>query len=550
MNLLPFLRPHWKRLLLLTILTLLGAGSANLPPALTRTILDRAIPDRNAQLLLTCATLLGLSLLAKEGLRMAQEYTGARLGLAVTGQIRRGLWTRLMESPVHFFTRTPRGEILQRLLNDAEALQGAAVVSLPRLVYEAAVALGAAIAMVRLDLRLSAIAIGVVLLAALPGRWVGNKRQQLSKEERQHEAALHQQAQERLEAIRLVKRYTAEEREASRFYRVQLALARVRLRAYLMAQSYMNVPRILESLAPMLIYLVGGYQVFAGRLTLGTLVALAAYLPMVSAPVRSFAVTYLALKDAAPKLAAASEWLKLPREPGRELPPAEASLQGDIVFENVHFGYPGADSPVLHGVSFRIPAGSRVAITGHSGAGKSTILALLARLYEPDQGRITIGGRPLTEIHPDALRGRMAFVTQESFLFGGTIRQNLTFGLDRQVADEELYAVIAMAALDEVVAALPDGLETSVGERGLRLSGGQRQRLSVARALLRNPELLLLDEATSALDNENQAAVKAAIDSMARGRTTVTVAHRPSTIAGADLIINLENGLAQEVAVR
>ncbi|MDF2629581.1 MAG: transporter related [Symbiobacteriaceae bacterium] len=550
MNLLPFLRPQWKHLLLLTLLTLAGAGSANLPPALTRTILDRAIPERNPQLLLACVVALGLAMLTKEGLRMAQEYTGARLGLAVTGQIRRGLWTRLMESPLHFFTRTPRGEVLQRLLGDAEALQGAAVTSLPRLVYESAVAAVAAIAMMQLDLRLSAIAIGVVLLAALPGRWVGSKRQQLSQAERKQEAALYQQAQERLEAIRLVKRYTAEQREAGRFYQMQMALARVRLHAYLMAQSYMNVPRILESLAPMLIYLVGGYQVFAGRLTLGTLVALAAYLPLVSAPVRSFATTYLALKDAAPKLQAAAEWLALPPEPGRDLPLHEVPLTGEIIFEAVHFTYPGAALPVLKGISFRIPAGARAAITGPSGAGKTTILGLLARLYEPDRGSITIGGRPLSEIHPTALRSRMAFVTQESFLFGGTIRQNLTFGISRPISDDDLYAVLAMAALDDVVAALPQGLETPLGERGLRLSGGQRQRLSVARALLRSPELLLLDEATSALDNENQAAVQAAIDAMARGRTTVTVAHRPSTIADADLIIHLEDGLAREVALR
>lgn len=550
MSLVPFLRSHWKPLLVLTLLTLLGAGAATLPPALSRMILDRAIPEQNYQLLLTCAIALGLALVTREGLRMAQEYTGARLGLAVTGQIRRGLWTRLMESPLHFFTRTPRGEILQRLLNDAEALQGAAVVSLPRLGYETAVATVAAIAMVRLNPLLSVVAIGVVLLATIPGRWVGNKRQQLSTEERNHEAALHQQTQERLEAIRLVKRYTAEDREADRFYQLQAALARVRLRAYLMTQSYMNVPRILESLAPMLIYLVGGYQLFAGRLTLGTLVALASYLPLVSAPVRSFATTYLALKDAAPKLAAASEWLTLPPEPGRDRPPEVLSLQGEILFEDVHFTYPGADSPVLSGVSFRIPAGARAAIIGPSGVGKSTILALLAKLYEPDQGRITIGGRPLTAIHPTALRSRMAFVTQDSFLFGGTIRQNLTFGLERPIPDAELYAVLALASLDDLVAALPDGLETAVGERGLRLSGGQRQRLSLARAFLRNPELLLLDEATSALDNENQAAVQAAIDRIVPGRTTVTVAHRLSTIAGADVVIDLQELRERGVAVQ
>jgi ATP-binding cassette subfamily B protein len=316
------------------------------------------------------------------------------------------------------------------------------------------------------------------------------------------------------------------------------------------AQAYMNVPRILETLAPMLIYLVGGYQVFAGRLTLGTLVALAAYLPMVSAPIRSFASTYLTLKDAAPKLAAAAEWLALPAESGRDQPREDVCLQGDICFEDVHFTYPGAASPVLCGVSFRIPAGARAAIIGPSGAGKSTILALLARLYDPDRGRITIGGRPLTTIHPADLRRRIAFVTQESFLFGGTIRENLTFGLDRPVSDDQLVSALALASLDAVVAELPDGLETQVGERGLRLSGGQRQRLFLARALLRHPELLLLDEATSALDNENQAAVQAAIDRMAPGRTTLTVAHRLSTISNADLVIDLEGGRVRQVVVR
>jgi ABC-type multidrug transport system fused ATPase/permease subunit len=366
-----------------------------------------------------------------------------------------------MGAPYHFFTATPRGEMLQRLLDDAEALQETAVQAVPRALYDFATAAVAVVAMLRLQPGLTALALGVVLLAALPGKWVGESRRRTSAQTRENQARLYQQAQERLEAVRLVKTFTAEEREAARFRRMQETWARLQLKAFLIGQSYLNVPRILESLAPMLIYLVGGYMVFGGRLRMGELVALAGYLPLVAAPVRSFSTTWLAFKEAAPRLEAALAWMDdLPQEAGRDLPRGAVALDGDIEFDHVTFTYPGAAQPVLDRVSFRIPAGARAALVGPSGAGKSTVLALLARLYEPQAGQIRVGGRPLASMHPDDLRAAMAVVTQETFLLNESIRLNLTFGLGCFVTDAELADVLRAVRLDDVVAGLPQGLDT------------------------------------------------------------------------------------------
>ncbi|MFZ5816141.1 MAG: ABC transporter ATP-binding protein [Bacillota bacterium] len=545
MGLLLLLRGHWLQLLLLAVLTVLSAWVATLPPGLIRRVIDQALPSGDTALLLRLALLLVASLAAREGLRLAHSYAGALLGLRVTGRIRRALWQRVLAAPMGFFARTQRGEVLQRVLDDAEAVQGAAVQSWPRLLYELAVALVAALSLLQIDGGIGALALLIILLAAAPGGWIGQQSQRLGAETRQHQVAMTQQAQERLEAIRLVKSFTAEEREADRFRQLQEAWARAQLRYYLLAQSYMNVPRILEALAPMLVYLAGGYQLLADRLTLGQVVAMAGYIPLVNAPVRSFSRTYLTIKAAVPKLRAILEWLALEPEPGRALPRRPVSLRGDIRFEGVSFTYPGADRPVLQNATFTLKAGVQTALIGPSGAGKSTVLALLARLYEPDAGRITIGGEPLDRIHPTDLRQAIAFVGQEPFFLNDTIRRNLAFGLDRPVSEATLRESLRLVHLLDQ---LPDGLETVLGERGLRLSGGERQRLALARAFLREPQILLLDEATSALDNENQALVQAAIARVAAGRTSITVAHRLSTVAGAAVVLEVRDGAVREVA--
>lgn len=252
-GLIRLLRTDWLRVLWIVGLTMLSAWVAAQPPMLARRIIDEALPAGSSALLLASAALLALAMIAREALRLIHEYMAAALGLRLTGRIRRELWQRLLHAPLQFFVQTQRGEILQRLIADAEVVQGAAIQSWPRLLYETAVALAAAVAMLRMNPPVAAMAIGLVLLAVAPGQAVGRFSRRLGSETRQLQVAMMQQAQERLEAIRLVKGFTAEEREAEQFRMNQLAWSRAELRAILLGQAYMNLPRILDSLAPMLV---------------------------------------------------------------------------------------------------------------------------------------------------------------------------------------------------------------------------------------------------------------------------------------------------------
>ena len=528
--------------LLLVVLTA-GAGVLGaLPPLLIGRIIDEALPDANVrQLALLAGGVLG-ALVAVEVLMALRQYVASGIVLQLNRNLRLDVYRSVLKTQVEFLKTTPRGDILQRCVDDAESLQSFSLDTLPTSLQELISAVVAVGVIARIYWPLGILGALVYSLYLLPVRYFGNLQRQVVADLRNQNALLHQVLQENLETVRLIKTFGAEEREYQRVQSLQHRWAELVLRRYVTENMFRNFPRVLDALAPALVFALGGWQVFAGRLTVGDLVTITGLLPAVNAPLRSFSATFLALKDVGARLERVVEYLALPVESGQRgsLKPVE-QIQGHIEFH--HVSYHSVRGTVLSDVSFTIQPGEHVAIVGRSGAGKSTILQLIVRLLEPSSGTITIDGQPLAELDAASLRGRIGIVPQEPVIFNTTIAENLRY-VGRNESETEVAQVAHLTGADDFISALENGYETVVGEKGVTLSGGQRQRLAICRALLGKPDVLILDEVLSVGDAKfRKKSEKRILDMFDKGATVLFVSHvTEQVMAICDRAIILDKG--------
>ena len=542
------LRPHAGLAAAVFALLVAGALLNLLPPVLVKRVVDEAIPRKDLHQLALLSTLMIAGPLAAGLLGVLQKYLSALIGERVTFELRVRLFKHLHRQPLGYFASARPGEPLSRVLNDVEGVGQAVSKTLTAVLKNAVVLVSAAATVIWLDWRLAVVSLCLLPLFVAPTRRVGKKRKALKRLAQERMAELTGILSETLSisGVLLVKTFGAEKLERRRVKRKCRELMRLSLDQTLVGRWFSMLLGLFESVGPALIFLIGGWLVIGGDARLGTLVAFVTLLRRLYGPASELASVHVDLVtsyayfervygvlDLTPAIRNAPDAVKL------------AEVRGEIEIRNVTFEYrPGVAA--LEGVSLHIPAGSTLALVGPSGSGKSTLAALLARLWEPTRGAILLDGQDLRRLELKSLRSRIGVVTQETYLFHATVAENLRYGRP-DATDAEVIAAARAAQIHELIAALPQGYDTLVGERGLRLSGGERQRIAIARALLKDPRILVLDEATSSLDAVNEALVQAALVPLMKGRTTLIIAHRLSTIRNADAIAVLEKGRLREL---
>jgi ATP-binding cassette subfamily B protein len=544
--------PHrWS---IATVLVLIVASSVLglASPFLVKEIVDVAIPEQDVRLLLILVgTMVGVAVLSAV-LGVLQTWISTTTGQRIMHALRTQLFTHLQRQPLSFFTRTRSGEVQSRLTHDVSGLQGVVTSTATSLAGNVATVIGTLIAMIALSPTLALLSLVVIPPAVLVTRSVARLRRTATEKRQQALAGLHGQVEESLSVsgVRLSKTLGAGQALQQRFHATSAGLLDLEVAAQIAGRWRQATMGIVFAIVPAALYLVAGLPVTGAGISIGTLVAFVALQAGIFRPVMGLMSIGVQVTSSLALFSRIFEYLDLPvtvAEPdpatARHLDPAHA--RGALRLEGVTYRHPGAERDALSGIDLTIPAGSTLALVGHTGSGKSTLAALLARLDDPTNGRVTLDGIDLREL-PSAERAAVVgVVSQETYLLHATIRENLRFAR-ADATDAEIEQAARDAQIHDLIVGLPDGYDTIVGARGHRFSGGEQQRLALARTLLRDPRVLVLDEATSALDTRTEAAVQAALERVGQGRTVVTIAHRLSTVRHADRIVVLEQGQVVE----
>jgi len=536
--------PYWKSGLLILLCICLGAGLGLLSPQFVRLIIDRAIPQKDLHLL-TLLTLAMVGLPVVTGfIGVLQSYLNVRVGQGIMFDIRNQLYRHLQRMSLRFYTATRSGEIISRVNNDVGAISGVVTFTVVAILTNFFTVVATLAVIFSMNWHLACLSVAILPVFVLPTRKVGRVRHRLSGETQTLQADLTILMHETLNlgGFILARIFGREAYEANRFLEKNRDLMKLQVRQAMVGRWLFMSLTVFSAVGPALIYWYGGYRAIQGSLTVGTIIAFVAYLANLYRPLTQLMNVYVDVQGSMAVFARVFEYLDLAPDvserPGAfPLPPAE----GRIRFDRVTFGYGSGDRPALHDVTFEVQPGSMTALVGPSGAGKTTLTALVPRFYDPTSGVVSIDGRDLRDVTLASLAAQIGMVTQETFLFHATIRENLLYAR-ADATQEDTVAAARAAHIHDFIAGLPDGYETLVGERGYRLSGGEKQRIAIARAILKNPRILILDEATSSLDSASEAAIQAALEPLMRGRTTLVIAHRLSTILAADQILVLDQG--------
>jgi len=535
------LRPYRGLLLSALLLTLLSSSVALAVPWFGRTLLDRAIATRDPQAVNRTFLVIGLLWLLSVGLGVLRNLVGLSLGQRAIRDIRENVIGHMLLLPVVFFDKARSGDLMTRLSSDIDQLRRTLTDDAVGSAGHIAMLLGGAFVMVSLDRRLSTVLLFLAPLVYVGHRWLAPRLRAHNRAALDSLSALLSRVGEVITNVRLVKSLGREQQETGYASRALAALLDDGLRAGRFEAAVWSGVHAAFGLVALIVVWYGTMRVLMGDLSLGTMLAYFYTLTLVSGPLASLAgVTARAQRAAA----AADRVFEILDEPVEQPdPPGIPRLQvarGEIEFVDVGFAY-ASGPPVLAGFSLVARPGETTALVGATGAGKSTVIALLQRFYETVQGEIRIDGVAIGKVSRASLRESMAVVQQDALLFEGTIRENIRYGhLD--ASDAEVETAAAAAHVNEFAGRFDAGLDTMVGERGVRLSGGQRQRISIARAILRNAPILLLDEATSALDAQSETLVQDALKKLVVGRTTLVIAHRLRTVQEADRIAVLSAG--------
>ena len=554
-----FARPHRRTIVAFLLLATVGAVLGVAIPILAGQAVDVIVNDGATALVVRLALLIAAIAVAGSVVGLLGRLESSRLGEGLILDLRQKVFEHVQRMPIAFFTRTHTGALVSRLNNDVIGAQRAFTSALSGVVTNV-IALGlTVVVMARLSWLITLLAMVLLPVFVIPARRVGARVGHLEREAAGHNAAMTSQMTERFSApgATLVKLFGRPDEEAAEFGRRAARVSIIGVRSAVATETFQQALTLVSGLAQALIYGLGGYLALQGQLDAGTVVTMALLLTRLYAPLTALATARLDVVTALVSFERVFEVLDI--EPLiAEADDARTVPDGPVGVElrDVRFHYPAAgevslasleevavlddttNEDVLHGVSVTVEPGQMVALVGSSGAGKSTLASLVPRLYDVNEGGVRLGGVDVRDLTFASLRETVGVVTQDGHLFHDTIRADAT--------DADLWAALANARLGDLVASLPDGLDTVVGERGYRLSGGERQRLTIARLLLAEPRVVILDEATAHLDSSSEAAVQEALGAALAGRTALVIAHRLSTIRAADRIVVLEGGRVVE----
>ncbi len=559
---LSFARPHRGEILTFLVVTIASACLVVVPPLLLKRILDDGIASGDTDLVIWLAVAVAVVAVVDSALGLLSGYLSSRIGEGLIFDLRTQVFAHVQRQSLAFFTRTQTGALVSRLNNDVIGAQRAFTSTLSGTVANTISAVVVGVTMLALSWQVTLVCLMLFPLLLLTSRWVSNRLAGLTREQMDGNADLGNAMTERFNVggAMLLKLFGRRDTE-DRSYAEKAAVVRdLGVRISLLTRIFFAAMTLLPALATALVYGIGGYLAIQGDLSVGTLIALGILLLRLLGPLQGLSNVRIDVMTALVSFDRVFEVLDLPslieeKPDAVALPRTASSLE----FEHVAFTYPQGDEvslaslekvarvesrpsgPVLVDVSFAAEPGQMIALVGPSGAGKTTVTHLVARLYDVTAGAVRVGGVDVRDVTLESLEDVVGYVTQDAHMFHDTIRANLLYA--RPGADDaEIWVALEAAQIASLVRSLPNGLDTVVGDRGYRLSGGERQRLAIARLLLKAPSIVVLDEATAHLDSESEAAVQRALDAALESRTSLVIAHRLSTVRNADLILVLESG--------
>ncbi len=558
-----FARPYRRSILGFLATILFTSVIALIPPLMFRLIVDEAIPDSDKRRIVYLTVVLVVVALGDAALQIVQRWYSARIGEGLIYDLRVALFDKVQNMPIAFFTRTQTGALISRLNNDVVGAQTAVTGTLGRVVSNVVIFTTTLVAMLALEWRLTLLALVVLPVFIVPAKRVGARLQEISREQMGLNASMNTQMTERfnVSGALLVKLFGRHKEEVGAFGSRASRVRDIGITAAMYGRVFFVALGLVGALGAVAIYGVGAFMVVSGGITIGTLVAMAAFVQRIYQPLTGLTNARLEVLTALVSFERVFEVLDAPVAITDRMGAVDiTNPRGEIEFENVSFRYPpgssvsiaslelsgvmqGADPDVdvLKSVSLKIAPGETVALVGASGSGKTTLAMLLARLYDVTSGAVRIDSKDVRDLTSTSLRTAIGVVSQDSHMFHESVKSNLLYARP-DATHEQIIDACQAAKIHDVIAALPDGYDTIVGERGYRLSGGEKQRLAIARLLLKNPAVMILDEATSHLDNEGEVLVQNALDAAMKNRTSLVIAHRLSTIRDADRIVVLDNG--------
>jgi ATP-binding cassette subfamily B protein len=565
-RILGFARPYRVQLVVFLAVIALEAAAGALTPILFRELIDRGITPGNTRVVVLAASGAAALTLLGAGLSVLDRWLSAQVGEGLIRDLRTEVFDHVQRMPLAFFSRAKTGALVQRLNGDVLGAQQAFTSTLQNVVSNALTVVFVLAAMASMSWRLTLLSLVLVPVFVLPARWFGTRMSAITRESYDLNATAAQTMTERFNVAgaHLVKIFGTPERESAEYGRQVERVRLIGVRRALYATWFRVGLTTVASLGVAVVYGVGGLSAIRGELTVGVVVALTAYLQRLYGPLTALSNVQVDVMTALVSFERVIEVLDL-RPSVADAPDAidlrtQVTAHGPSVeVDHVGFRYPAADevslaslesvatlphdasADTLTDISFTVPAGAMVALVGPSGAGKTTISQLVTRMYDPTRGAVRIAGADLRTVSQESLHQVIGVVSQEAHLFHDTVAGNLRYARP-QASDAELEQALRAARIWDLVSAMPDRLDTVVGDRGYRLSGGERQRLAIARLLLKAPDVVVLDEATAHLDSESEAAVQAALDEALTGRTSLVIAHRLSTIRAADLIVVIDAG--------
>lgn len=565
-----FAHPYRPQLGVFLVLIALGAAAGAASPWLVQRLIDDGVATGDTGLVVSTASVIALLAVVQAVLGVGERWVSARIGEGLIHDLRTAVFDHVQRMPLAFFSRTRTGALVQRLNGDVLGAQQAFTSTLSNVVSNSLTVVFVLAAMLSMSWQLTLVSLVLLPVFVLPARWFGRRIADITRESYELNADASQTMTERFNVAgaHLVKVFGDPARESAAYAEQTGRVRDIGVRMALYSTWFRIGLTTVAAVATAVVYGLGGLMAISGQLTVGVVVALAAYLGRLYGPLTAMSNVQVDVMTALVSFERVLEVLDLEpmvaeKPDADDLRAAVGTRGASVELDHVDFRYPAADEvslaslesvaalrhdPVadtLHDVTFTVPAGSMVALVGPSGAGKTTISQLVTRMYDPTGGAVRIAGQDLRDVTAASLRATVGVVSQEAHLFHDTIAGNLRLARP-DATDAELADALRAAHVWDLVASLPEGLQTVVGDRGYRLSGGERQRLAIARLLLKAPDVVVLDEATAHLDSESEAAVQVALDAALAGRTSLVIAHRLSTVRQADLVVVLDAGRVVE----
>ncbi|HTX32542.1 MAG TPA: ABC transporter ATP-binding protein [Solirubrobacteraceae bacterium] len=547
-RILALFRPYRGRLAAVLFLIVISAGVSMLNPFLIRDALDDGLLKNNDSLLtMLVLAMIGVAIFAN-ATSVWQTYISNQVGQRVMHDLRAAVYRRLQQMSLAFFTRTRTGEVQSRIANDIGGLDNVVTTTATTIAQNTTTVVAALVAMLILDWRLALISLVFVPPSVYLTRRVGQVRRRITTEQQRRLADMSALVAESLSVsgILLGKTMGRGGDLAERFTGESQQIADLEVRSRMAGRWLMATIQFTFAAQPAVIYWLAGQSFVGHSITIGTVVAFTTLQTRLLFPIQSLLGVQADMQASLALFDRIFEYLDLPIDIVEAPHPVEMrpeEVLGEVRFEDVWFGYggDGSEAWTLKDINLVVPPGTRTAVVGETGAGKTTLGYLVARLYEPQRGRVTIDGVDVRDASLTSLSATVGVVSQETYLFHASVRENLRFAKP-DASDEEIETAARTARIHSLIESLPDGYDTIVGERGYRFSGGEKQRMAIARTILRNPPVLVFDEATSSLDTQTEAAVQAELERLSEGRTTITIAHRLSTVRDADQIVVLDHG--------